>query len=307
MRARLADDQVAGTARVVRLGTSSVTLALELRAASDGRVAAETEVVFACWDRSSERRGRSRTTSVRSWRQRHELRRHLHPERDLHLGRVGVARCPRRVGGAGRGEARSGRVRLHRRRRGRRGHDARQPRGVRAPAHQTAHAHGQHPARPLRRGARHAVAGAVPARADRRALDRPRGGRNGRGTRGGRARHPLLPLQRRLVDDRGHRRGDGRRAALVPALLDQRPRDRRQPAPARRPERLLGGRRHARHAHPRLAAARPPPRLPPVHQGRGLRAVLQRPGLPRRSSRSRRRRTCSRPPRRCSRRSRTSP
>jgi acyl-CoA thioesterase FadM len=27
-----------------------VTLALELRAASDGRVAAETEVVFACWD-----------------------------------------------------------------------------------------------------------------------------------------------------------------------------------------------------------------------------------------------------------------
>ena len=40
-----------GTVRVVRLGTSSLTLALELRAVSDGRVAAETEVVFACWDR----------------------------------------------------------------------------------------------------------------------------------------------------------------------------------------------------------------------------------------------------------------
>ena len=48
---RLEDGQVAGTVRVVRLGTSSLTLALELRAVSDGRVAAETEVVFACWDR----------------------------------------------------------------------------------------------------------------------------------------------------------------------------------------------------------------------------------------------------------------
>lgn len=47
---RLADEQVTGTARLVRLGTSSVTLHLELRAASDGRVAAETECVFAAWD-----------------------------------------------------------------------------------------------------------------------------------------------------------------------------------------------------------------------------------------------------------------
>lgn len=47
---RLDDEQVVGNARVVRLGTSSVTVALELRAASDGRVAAETEVVFAVWD-----------------------------------------------------------------------------------------------------------------------------------------------------------------------------------------------------------------------------------------------------------------
>jgi acyl-CoA thioester hydrolase len=47
---RLEDEQVVGTAKVVRLGTSSVTVQLELRAASDGRVAAETEVVFAVWD-----------------------------------------------------------------------------------------------------------------------------------------------------------------------------------------------------------------------------------------------------------------
>src|SRR4029453_5917828 len=42
---RLADGQVNGEVRLVRLGKSSVTLALELRAASDGRVAAESEVV----------------------------------------------------------------------------------------------------------------------------------------------------------------------------------------------------------------------------------------------------------------------
>jgi acyl-CoA thioester hydrolase len=50
---RLADKQVVGTARLVRLGTSSVTVALELRAASDGRLAAETECVFVSWDRES--------------------------------------------------------------------------------------------------------------------------------------------------------------------------------------------------------------------------------------------------------------
>jgi acyl-CoA thioester hydrolase len=47
---RLDDEQVVGTARLVRLGTSSVTLRIELRAASDGRLAAETECVFAVWD-----------------------------------------------------------------------------------------------------------------------------------------------------------------------------------------------------------------------------------------------------------------
>jgi acyl-CoA thioester hydrolase len=47
---RLADGQVTGSVRLVQLGTSSLTLALELRAASDGRVVAETDVVFVCWD-----------------------------------------------------------------------------------------------------------------------------------------------------------------------------------------------------------------------------------------------------------------
>lgn len=50
---RLADKQVVGTAKLVRLGTSSVTVALELRAASDDRVVAETECVFAVWDREA--------------------------------------------------------------------------------------------------------------------------------------------------------------------------------------------------------------------------------------------------------------
>ena len=50
---RLDDEQVVGTARLVRVGTSSVALHLELRAASDGRLAAETECVFAVWDPES--------------------------------------------------------------------------------------------------------------------------------------------------------------------------------------------------------------------------------------------------------------
>ena len=47
---RLSDKQVMGTVRVVRVGASSVTVGLELRANSDGRLVAETEAVFACWD-----------------------------------------------------------------------------------------------------------------------------------------------------------------------------------------------------------------------------------------------------------------
>ena len=46
---RLTDGQVIGTASLVRLGTSSVTLGLELRA-PDGRLAAELECVLVTWD-----------------------------------------------------------------------------------------------------------------------------------------------------------------------------------------------------------------------------------------------------------------
>ena len=63
----------------------------------------------------------------------------------------------------------------------------------------------------------------------------------------------MVPLERGLALDRGDRRGDGRRATLVPAVLGQRPRGRGQPRPARRGGRLRGDRRHARHADPRLA------------------------------------------------------
>ena len=62
---RLADKQVVGTARLVRLGKSSVTVRVELRAGSDGRVAAETECVFACWDPDT-RTSRSLTDDERA-------------------------------------------------------------------------------------------------------------------------------------------------------------------------------------------------------------------------------------------------
>ena len=64
-------------------------------------------------------------------------------------------------------------------------------------------------------------------------IRRPSWRRPGRG--GG--RRPDDPLERRLHVDRGRRRGAGRRAALVPALLAERPRARRQP---RRPRRRAG-------------------------------------------------------------------
>ena len=92
---------------------------------------------------------------------------------------------------------------------------------------------------------------------------------------GGLVRRADAPLERRdALDRRG--RGD-RRAALVPALLGQRPRDLRELRPPRRGRRLRRDRRHARHADARLAAARPAAGVPAVHQRRGLRPVLQRP------------------------------
>jgi acyl-CoA thioester hydrolase len=62
---RLVDEYVVGSARVVRIGTSSVTIALELRAGSDGRIAAETEVVFVVWDTAA-RKARPLTEDERT-------------------------------------------------------------------------------------------------------------------------------------------------------------------------------------------------------------------------------------------------
>ena len=55
----------------------------------------------------------------------------------------------------------------------------------------------------------------------------------------------------------GDRGGERRRAALVPALLAERRRARREPAPARRGRRLLGARPDHRQLPPGLEAARP--------------------------------------------------
>ena len=182
------------------------------------------------------------------------------------------------LGARGRGEARCRRVRLHRRRRGRRVDAAREPRGVRRLADPAADAHRQRPARHLGRRARHALAGAVPARARRRALDRVRG-RRGRCREGGRVVEGAADrLERRDALARAGRRD--RVPALVPALLGLGSRHLRQLRLAGRGGRLRRDRRHARHAHARLAPPRSPQRLPAVHPRRGLRAVLQRPGVP---------------------------
>ena len=141
----------------------------------------------------------------------------------------------------------------------------------------------------------HALAGSVLPRAGRRALDRPRGGGGRRRQGVGVVGRPDDPLERcDALDRRG--RGD-RRAALVPALLGQRPRDLRELRAARRGRRLRRDRRHARHADARLAPARPAPGVSPVHQGRGVRPVLHGSRLPLAARQDRRRRTCS-PPRR---------
>ena len=124
------------------------------------------------------------------------------------------------------------------------------------------------------------VGGAVPARADRRPRHRPSRRRARRRARRGGERRPDRALERRVALDGAGGRGDRRRAALVPALLGLGPEDRRELRPARGGGGLRGDRRHARHARPRLASARPREHVPPVHPGRGLRAVLHRPGLP---------------------------
>ena len=80
---------------------------------------------------------------------------------------------------------------------------------------------------------------------------------------------------------RADRRGRRRRAALVPALLAERPRARRELRLARRGGGLLGDRAHRRHLHPRLEAARPAAGLAAVPRGDRQRQLPPGPGLPR--------------------------
>ena len=207
------------------------------------------------------------------------LRRHTGPERDLRQRRVAVARRRRRVGGARGRAARGGTLRLHRRRRRRRVDDAREPCGLRAPPAAAADAERPHRARPLGRGARDAFPVPVLPRAGRRPQHRARGRRDRSCARGSCSPRAVHPVDGGLTLDRGDRGGDGRRPAVVPALLGQRPRRGREPRRPRRGGGLQRDRRHARHARPGLAATRPAQRVPPVPRRRGDRAVHERPGL----------------------------
>ena len=237
------------------------------------------------------RRGRHRSkggesTDCRLGSLPDELLRVDDPERDLHRAAAArVAGRLRGLGARGRGEARRGRVRLHRGRRGGRGDDAREPRRLPPLAPAAADAGRERAARHLGRGARPALAGTVLPRSGRRALDRPRGGRGRRRQGGGLLRRADGPVERGdALDRRG--RGD-ERAALVPALLGERPRDLRELRPPGRGERLRRDRRHARHADARLAAARPAPGIPAVHSRR--RAAASTSAIPSSSRSSTRR------------------
>ena len=91
---------------------------------------------------------------------------------------------------------------------------------------------------------------------------------------------------------RGDRRGRRRGAALVPALLAQRPASSPRSFVERAERgRLRRDRPHRRHLHPRLEAARPAAGLAALPQRHGRRQLLPGPGLPRRRWRRRPRRT----------------
>ena len=121
---------------------------------------------------------------------------------------------------------------------------AREPRGVRALAHRARACCGTSRARATSvdlLGTPHAEP--VPPLPDRRARDgAPRGGRRRRARGRGRGRPDDL-LEPGVAADGGVRAGDGRRAALVPALLEHLRRPRREPRRARRGVRLRGDRR----------------------------------------------------------------
>ena len=132
-----------------------------------------------------------------------------------------------------------------------------------------------------RRAARHHARDAAAAGADR--------GRGPGPPRQRSARSPVPPPRpaagyvfsnQGCEPDGGVRRGDGRHAALVAALLEHATRPGRHHDPAGRGRRGRRAGRHAGHHRARLAAAGPQPRLAAVRPGAWDRAVHLRPALP---------------------------
>ncbi len=111
---------------------------------------------------------------------------------------------------------------------------------------------------------------------DRRARDGAPRGRRRRRARCSSGGNPVRLLQPGIASDGGDRPGDGRCAALVPALLEHVERPRREPRLTRRALRLLRDRPHARHDHARVADPRPRPRVPAVPAREGNRSVHER-------------------------------
>ena len=187
-----------------------------------------------------------------------------------------------RAGAAGEREAGAepARLLLRGRRRGRRGHPAGQPRGVRQVGRRPPGAAGREPARHLRRAVRTATPRPAAARPGGRAGTRARRGRPGGGAGRGVARRADGLLQPGVGVDGGVRRGDGRRPPLVPAVLVDVRRTRREPARPGRGGGLRRARGHPRHHDARLASPRPRPRAPAVRARQGHRAVHVGPGVP---------------------------
>src|SRR5215210_4922477 len=141
---------------------------------------------------------------------------------------------------------------------------------------------------PLGRAARDAGTRPSRAGADRGADAPPRAGRAGqRGS--GRGARTAADREHGVGDGAGgDRGGQWRRPTLVPALLAQRRRARREPRPARGGRGLYGDRPHGRQLRARLEAPRSAAGVPAIPRGSRDRAVSLRPGLqggPREASR----------------------
>ena len=159
-----------------------------------------------------------------------------------------------RLGARGRGEARRRRVRLHRRRRGLGGDDAREPRRVRPLADPAADAHRER-SRATSPSRCSACARRLRSSSRRSACFRSRTRTREVGVARAAASSgvPMRAVERRDALARAGRR-DGR-AALVPALLGERPRDLRELRPSA-PRRPGTARSSSRSTRSRSAGAR---------------------------------------------------